>query len=164
MQKYLLISKKCFTFAAEISKKQTSTITEKKRKNMIGKKYDAQQYTVRLKATIQSTGRLGFTYDTMEQLKLTTDCSIYLAPDDSSKKIMYMGVVRERKEDAFPVLSAGKYVYLNTRQLFETLGVDFTTYVNFYDLARFEEGDEAMEGECYKMSLRNRLRTSEDKE
>jgi hypothetical protein len=131
---------------------------------MIGKRFDAKKYTVRLKATIQSTGKLGFTADTMEQLKLTADCSVYLAPDDENKKIMYMGVLRERKEDAFPVLSSGKYLYLNTRQLFDTLKIDYTNYVNIYDLARFEEGDEAMESECYKMTLRNRLRTSEDKD
>lgn len=131
---------------------------------MIAKRFDAQVYTVRLKATIQSTGRLGFTFDTMEMLKLTPECSITLAPDDSNKRIMYMGVLRERRDDAFPVLSAGKYVYLNTRQLFETLGIDFTTLVNFFDLSRFEEGDEIMEGECYKMVRRDRPRTSEDKD
>ena len=131
---------------------------------MIAKRFDAQVYTVRLKATIQSTGRLGFTFDTMEMLKLTPECSIYLAPDDSSKRIMYMGVLRERRDDAFPVLSAGKYVYLNTRQLFETLGIDFVNNVNFYDLSRYEEGDEIMESECYKMVRRDRPRTSEDKD
>ncbi|MCR5533118.1 MAG: hypothetical protein K6F10_04480 [Paludibacteraceae bacterium] len=131
---------------------------------MIGKRFDAKKYTVRLKATIQSTGKLGFTADTMNQLKLTPDCSIYLAPDDENKKIMYMGVARERKAEAFPVLSSGKYLYLNTRQLFDTLKIDYTNYVNIYDLARYEEGDETMESECYKMTLRNRLRTSEDKD
>lgn len=131
---------------------------------MIAKRFDAQVYTVRLKATIQSTGRLGFTADTMDMLKLTPECSVYLAPDDSNKKIMYMGVLRDRRADAFPVLSAGKYVYLNTRQLFETLGIDFANTVNIFDLARFEEGDEAMESECYKMVRRERPRTSEDKD
>ncbi len=131
---------------------------------MIGKKFDAKVFTVRLKATIQSTGRLSFTFDTMEQLKLTTDCSVYLAPDDENKRAMYMAVVRERKEDAFPVLSSGKYVYLNTRQLFDTLKIDYTGNVNIFDLARFEEGDEVMEGECYKMLRRDRPRTSEDKD
>ena len=131
---------------------------------MIGKKFDAQLYTVRLKATIQSTGRLGFTAETMEQMRLTPECSVYIAPDDEKKNIMYMGVVRERKEGAFPVLSAGRYVYLNTRQLFDTLMIDYIKYVNVYDLARFEDGDEEMEGECYKMTLRTRMRTSEDKD
>ena len=131
---------------------------------MIGKKFDAKVFTVRLRATIQSTGRLGFTFDTMDQLKLTPECSIYLAPDDENKRVMYMAVVRERKDDAFAVLSSGKYVYLNTRQLFDTLKIDYTNNVNFYDLARLEEGDEVMEGECYKMVRRDRPRTSEDKD
>ena len=131
---------------------------------MIAKRFDAQAYTVRLKATIQSTGRLGFTFDTMGLLKLTPECSIYLAPDDSNKRIMYMGVLRERRDDAFPVMSSGKYVYLNTRQLFETLGIDFVNNVNIFDLSRYEDGDETMESECYKMVRRDRPRTSEDRD
>ena len=131
---------------------------------MIGKRFDAKIYTVRLKATIQSTGKLGFTADTMDQLKLTADCSIYLAPDDENKKIMYMGVLRERKEDAFPVLSSGKYFYLNTTNLFKALKLDFEHKVYMFDLSRFEEGDDAMEAECYKMDLRWKERTNDDKE
>ena len=33
-----------------------------------------------------------------------------------------------------------------------------------FDLSRFEEGDEAMEAECYKMDLRWKERTNDDKE
>lgn len=127
-------------------------------------KFDAKVYTVRLKATIQSSGRLGFTSDTIEQLKLTPECSIILAQDSDNKKVLYMAVLRERRDDAFPVLSAGKYVYLNTRQLFDTIKIDYVNLVNFFDITRFEEADEEMGGECYKMTLRNRLRTSEDKD
>ena len=131
---------------------------------MIAKRFNAKEFTVRLKATIQSSGKLGFTNDTMSMLNLTPECSIYLAPDDSNKKIMYMGVLRERKEDAFPLLSSGKYLYLNTRQLFDALKLDYATNYYIFDISRFEEGDEAMESECYKMTLRSHVRTKEEKE
>lgn len=131
---------------------------------MIAKRFNAKEFTVRLKATIQATGKLGFTQDTIDQLKLTTACSVFLAPDDADKKVMYMGVLRDRREDAFPVLSSGKYLYLNTRQLFDTLKLDYTKNVYIFDLARLEEGDEEMESECYKMSMRSKERTNEDKE
>ena len=127
-------------------------------------KFDAKAYTVRLKATVHSSGRLGFSADTIEYLKLTPDCSICLAQDSDNKKVLYMAILRERRDDAFPVLSAGKYVYLNTRQLFDTLKIDYVNLVNYYDLTRFEEGDAEIGGECYKMTLRNRIRTSEDRE
>lgn len=131
---------------------------------MIAKKFNAKEFTTRLKATIQGTGKLGFTADTIEMLHLSSECSIYLAPDDENKKVMYMGVLRERKEDAFPVQSSGKYFYLNTTNLFKALKMDFVNKVYIFDISRFEEGDEAMEAECYKMDLRWKERTTEEKE
>jgi len=131
---------------------------------MIAKRFNAKEFTVRLKATIQATGKLGFTQDTIDQLRLTSECSVFLAPDDENKKVMYMGVLRERMEDAFPVLSSGKYFYLNTTNLFKTLKLDFEHKVYMFDLSRFEEGDDAMEAECYKMDLRWKERTNDDKE
>jgi hypothetical protein len=131
---------------------------------MIAKRFNAKEFTVRLKATIQATGKLGFTQDTIDQLRLTSECSVFLAPDDENKKVMYMGVLRERMEDAFPVLSSGKYFYLNTTNLFKALKLDFEHKVYMFDLSRFEEGDEAMEAECYKMDLRWKERTNDDKE
>ena len=131
---------------------------------MIAKRFNAKEFTVRLKATIQATGKLGFTQDTIDQLRLTSDCSVYLAGDDENKKVMYMGVLRERMEDAFPVLSSGKYFYLNTTNLFKALKLDFEHKVYMFDLSRYEEGDEAMEAECYNMELRWKERSSDDKE
>lgn len=129
---------------------------------MIAPKFNAKDYTIKLKATIQKTGKLGFTSDTIEKLRLEQGCSIYLAPDDTNKKIMYMGVVREVREDAFPLLSSGKYPYLNTTGLFKELKFDFVNKVYIFDLSRFPEGDEAMDGECYRMEMRPKDRTKDD--
>ena len=129
---------------------------------MIAPKFNAKDYTIKLKATIQKTGKLGFTSDTIEKLRLEQGCSIYLAKDDENKKVMYMGVVREVREDAFPLLSSGKYPYLNTTGLFKDLKFDFEHKVYIFDLSRFPEGDEAMESECYKMDLRWKDRTKDD--
>ena len=131
---------------------------------MIAKRFNAKEFTVNLKATIQKTGKLGFTQETMEKLQLTTDCSIFIAPDEENKKVMYMGVLRYEHEEAFRVLGSGKYVYLNTINLFKSLKLDFERKVYIFDLTRYEEGDEVMEAECDKMDMRIRERTSEDKE
>lgn len=129
---------------------------------MIAPKFNAKDYTTKLKATIQRTGKLGFTSDTIEKLRLAQGCSIYLAKDDENKKVMYMSVVREVREDAFPLLSSGKYPYLNTTGLFKELKFDFVNKVIMFDLSRFPEGDEAMEGECYRMDMRPKDRTKDD--
>lgn len=131
---------------------------------MIAKRFNAKEFTVRLKATIQGTGKLGFTADTIEMLRLTPECSVFLAPDDENRKVMYMGVLRERVEEAFPVLSSGKYFYLNTTNLFKSLKLDYEHKVYMFDLSRFEEGDGAMEAECYKMDMRWKERTNDEKE
>ena len=112
---------------------------------MIAKRFNAKEFTVNLKATIQKTGKLGFTQETMEKLQLTTDCSIFIAPDEENKKVMYMGVLRYEHEEAFRVLGSGKYVYLNTINLFKSLKLDFDRKVYIFDLTRYEEGDEVME-------------------
>lgn len=131
---------------------------------MISQRFNAKEFTVRLKATIQATGRLGFTSDTQNQLQLTSDCSAYLAKDDTNEKIMYMGILREHRDDAFTFLSAGKYLYLNTAKLFDKLKLDYKKNVYIFDIERFEEGDGAMESECYKLTRRGHERTKEEKE
>lgn len=131
---------------------------------MISPKFNAKDFTIKLKATIQRSGKLGFTSDTIKKLGLEQGFSIYLAKDDENKKVMYMGIVREVREDAFPLLSSGKYPYLNTTGLFKELKFDFVNKVYIFDLSRYPEGDEAMESECYKMDLRWKERSKDDNE
>ena len=132
---------------------------------MLTRTFNAKEYTLRLKATIQATGKLGFTAETIKTLELTSECSIVIGPDDENSEVMYMGVARERREDAFPVLSSGTYLYLNTKQLFDDLGIDYSVqWTVMFDLTRFKEGDELMGCECYKMQMRKNPRSGEEKE
>lgn len=130
---------------------------------MIGQIFNAKDYTTRLKATVQATGKLGFTAETISQLKLNTDCNILIAPDSDDKMTFYMSVQREENENGFPVLKSGSYFYLNTKQLFDALAINYTTATTIFDLSRFEEGDTIMQGECYKMTMRTiSKKTNED--
>ena len=72
-----------------------------------------------------------------------------------------MAVLRSMNEDAFPVLKSGNYYYLNTKQLFDTLGYQYRKSTVMFDLARFEEGDAQLGGECYKMIARTKERTQD---
>ena len=92
---------------------------------MIGKRFDAKIYTVRLKATIQSTGKLGFTADTMDQLKLTADCSVYLAPDDENKKVMKGEYLTPSKK---PVMQRGMATF--SPEYYEQLDEIYEFYRN----------------------------------
>lgn len=132
---------------------------------MLTRIYNAKEYTLRLKATIQATGKLGFTAETIKTLNLTPECSIVIGPDDDNQEIMYMGVAYERREDAFPVMTSGPYLYLNTKQLFDDLHIDYNVrWTVIFDLSRFKEGDELMGCECYKMQMRKIPRNGEEKE
>ena len=131
---------------------------------MIEQSFNAKDFTIRLKATIQRTGKLGFTAETINQLQLNSDCSILIAPDSDDKKVYYLGILRAHREDAFTVLSAGKYIYLNTKQLFDKLKIDYVKNNFIFDMERLEEGDAIMGAECYKMKARFKPRTVEDKE
>jgi hypothetical protein len=131
---------------------------------MIEQSFNAKDFTTKLKATIQRTGKLGFTAETISQLQLNSDCSILIAPDSDDKKVFYLGILREHREDAFTVLSAGKYIYLNTKQLFDKIKIDYVKSNFIFDMERFEDGDEVMGAECYKMKARIKPRTAEDKE
>ena len=121
---------------------------------MIGQIFNAKEFTKKLKVTIQATGKLGFTADTISQLQLTTDCSILIAPDSEDSQVLYMAVLRTIDESAFAVLKSGSYLYLNTKQLFDRLGIRYAISTIMFDLSRFEDGDAVLGGECYKMTRR----------
>ena len=62
-------------------------------------------------------------------------------------------------------MSSGVYLYLNTKQLFDDMGIDYSEkWTVMFDLSRFKEGDELMGCECYKMQMRRNPRTTEDKD
>lgn len=135
---------------------------------MIANVFNAKQLTQKLKATIQRSGKLGFTAETIEQLKLNNEVSIRIAADDTRKDVLYMAVVPRTCEDAFPVVKTGIYFYLNTKQLFDEIRMDYTKFNIMFDLTRCSEADEAIGGECYKMTARRTSReqkpTSENNE
>lgn len=135
---------------------------------MIANIYNAKQLTQKLKATIQRSGKLGFTAETIEHLKLTNEVSIRIAADDTRKDVLYMAVVSRDCDDAFPVIKTGIYFYLNTKQLFDEIRMDYAKFNIMFDLTRCSEADDAIGGECYKMTARRTSReqkaTSENNE
>lgn len=121
---------------------------------MLGQIFNAKELTQKLKATVQRTGKLGFTAETLEALNIHQGTHIRIANDTETKRVLWLGVIQEPADNAFPVNKAGDYYYVNTTKLFETIGIDFRKKNCMYDMSRAPENDEAIGGECYKMELR----------
>ena len=121
---------------------------------MIGEIFDAKELTQKLKATVQRTGKLGFTSETLAALNIKQGTHVRIAEDTESKRILWLGVMQEPADNAFPVNKAGDYYYVNTTKLFEKIGLDFRKKNCMFDMSRQAEYDEAIGGECYKMQLR----------
>lgn len=118
----------------------------------------------KLKATIQKTGKLGFTADTIEELKLKSRSGVRIANDDENPNILYLAVLDTIDETAFLVMKSGAYCYLNTKPLFDSLGMKYDKENIMFDLVRYREGDNIMGGDCYKMSKRSIARDAKKTE
>jgi len=129
---------------------------------MVGQIFDAKELTQKLKATVQRTGKLGFTSETLVALHIKQGTHVRIAEDTESKKVLWLGVLQEPADNAFPVNKAGEYYYVNTTKLFEKVGLDFRRKNCMFDLSRTPENDEAIGGECYKMQLRITERKQQD--
>jgi hypothetical protein len=118
------------------------------------KVYSAKQYSVKLKCTIQNTGKLGFTSGTAKVLQLTPESYIKIASDDAHVDNLYLIVCNKPDEDGFNVDYISKYYSLPTTVLFNELGVDYKNYTVIYDLTRDASLDAEAGGTVYKMMKR----------
>lgn len=134
-----------------------------KDKLMIGQIFNAQEFSQKLKATIQRTGKLGFTAETITTLQLSPTSYVRIAPDTDDKNIFYLAVINQQIEDGFKVYRSGDYVYLQTKQLFDKIGLDYVKWNIMFDMSRYEDGDSPMGGACYMLNLRKKERTNDDK-
>ena len=110
-------------------------------------------FTKPLKMTLQSTGKLGFTRDTAEVLKLESGKLIQFGRDED-KNELYMILPYGSPKDAFAVAKAGDYFYLPTTLMFDALEYNYKTKTYFFDLVRREDLDQTLQGEVYFMKER----------
>lgn len=121
----------------------------------------ARNYQAKLKATIQATGRLGFTDETAKALRLEAGTPMKFGRD-SENDVLYLARLKERDDDAFEVRKSGDYYYLSTRSLFDTLGYDYRSRSIIFDFARAASLDGLFGGEVYKLCKRERKRTDKE--
>jgi hypothetical protein len=113
----------------------------------------AKQFATKLKATIQASGRLGFTADTATALGLESGKFARFAQDDENGSL-YLIINSERSEDAFEIRVSSGYYYVPTKVMFDTLGYNYEDGNIMFDLIRQPSLDNDLQGQVYFMKQR----------
>ena len=117
------------------------------------KKLVLSEYGIKMKATIQQTGKLSFTEVTAQNLKLEEQTRFAIYQDEKNKNLLYM-VRADEDQQAFPVKKSGMYYYMATKTLFDMLGYDYTKTTYIFDILRTQQYDEELGGTSYKLTKR----------
>ena len=100
----------------------------------------AQEIDRNVKCAIHKTGKLGFSSSAIEKLNLTTEKGVMIAvnDDDEQDENLYLLINDDLNDDTFRISKAGEYYYINTKALFDSLGVDYRNKRIIYDIVDFE--------------------------
>lgn len=113
----------------------------------------AKQFATKLKATIQASGRLGFTAETATVLGLESGKFAKFAKDDENDSL-YLIIINEPNEDAFEIRVSSGYYYVPTKVMFDTLGFNYENGNIMFDLVRQPSYDDDLQGQVYYMKQR----------
>ncbi len=143
IEKVLLYLKRFCKFASKFKKAQTMALQT----------LSAKRYQTKLKATIQNSGRLGFTDKTAKELQLQKGSRVRFLIDED-KKDFFLAISNEGDEDAFDVRESGTYLYVSTKLLFDEYEFDYKKKNIMFDLVRRPMLDDEAGGIVYKMNIR----------
>lgn len=106
------------------------------------------------KATVHTTGKLGFSRDAIDYLGISEDSTIQFAQnaEDENDMNLYAKIYPSMQEGAFKIYKAGEYFYVNTKNMFDALGIEYKKTKIIYDLVK---GD--YEGENIIKMLRREI-------
>jgi hypothetical protein len=113
----------------------------------------AKKFATKLKATIQRSGRLGFTEETARYMNLADGKFAKFAQDDE-KGTLYLIIIDKRNEDSFDIRSSSGYYFVPAKMMFDSLGMDYEQNVIMFDLVRKPSLDETLEGQVFLMKTR----------
>lgn len=105
-----------------------------------------------VKCTVHVTGKLGFSNNAIKQLNVGSTKYIKLGTneDDRDDKNLYMVVQDFKDSEAFKINKAGNYYYLNTKHLFDSIGIEYKRNKIIYDIQEIE-----LDGiKIYKLCMR----------
>ena len=113
----------------------------------------AKNFAIKLKATIQASGRLGFTAETATALGFESGKFAKFAKDDENGAL-YLIINNERSEDAFDIKLTSGYYYIPTKVMFDALGFNYENGNIMFDLVRQPSLDNDLQGQVYFMKQR----------
>jgi hypothetical protein len=115
---------------------------------------NAEETGHRAKATVHSSGKLGFSGDAIDYLEIKEGKSIQFAQneEDEHDLNLYAAVYESLHTGAFRINKAGNYFYVNTKNMFDALNVDYKGKRIIYDLVKFE-----YEGKPFVKMLRREI-------
>jgi hypothetical protein len=116
------------------------SITKLNNETMKLKFLKAEEPGRKAKATVHSTGKLGFSKEAVEYLGIKEGKSIQFAQDEENPDDLnlYAVVHLGTPEGAFRINKAGHYFYLNTTNLFDSLKLDYKSKKIIYDLVKIQ--------------------------
>jgi hypothetical protein len=123
--------------------------------------FDPQDFDSNVKATIHTTGKLGFTDAAIRKLKLNEKKGIKIGHNTTNKddKNLYVVFADELSEGTFRINKAGAYYYVNTKTLFDDMDIPYKTKRISFDIVPTEINGMSL----YKFMYKEKLKT-DDKE
>jgi hypothetical protein len=97
-----------------------------------------------LKATIHSSGKLGFSAGAIKAMNINSNSFVQIAlnAEDKSDQNLYAFITKQADENALKINKAGDYYYVNTKALFDKLEIDYRKNKIMFDIVEIEyEGE-----------------------
>jgi hypothetical protein len=104
--------------------------------------FDAAEYEKGLKCTIHKNGRLGFSSAALKRMGVSAEPSIRIGKNDAEKGDETLYIVPAKRDDksAFRLSKTGDYFYANTKNLFDSMGLDYQNHMYSFDLVEVSNG------------------------
>lgn len=109
-----------------------------------------------VKATIHQSGKLGFSQAAIDKLELAQNTYVMIGTSKDNRKdnSIYLVISDESNEMAIKVSKAGNYYYLNSKDFFNEIGVDYKSKSIIYDIVDISKEHEKL----YKLIPREKDR------
>ena len=111
----------------------------------MSKVVDARRFSLHAKATVQRTGKLGFSMEASELLGLkekeseTESVCRRMVLQEIGNHDWLAIVIKDGDERGFRIQKGGDYYYLNMRQYFKASGIDYLNNRVIYDITATSE-------------------------
>lgn len=109
--------------------------------------FNAEELEQKLKCTVHKSGKLGFSDGATKRMKLGDNTRVKIGYDEADGEkgsVLYMQIDNSGSPQGFKVNKAGAYYYLNTKALFDRIGIKYSDkgVTIIYDITELD-GDNA---------------------